>query len=408
MGWFNFRRRRTETRSIDSVPWDQGGSLRASTVSESDSLGLAAVWSAARFLSDYISTLPLHAYRRLGEDRQRMGSLPQLLQFMAEDGTLTDWVSEAVFSLALHGNAIGLVLGRDGFGFPTSVQWRPKTEFYVDDTSSTVRPQWYWNGRRIDRSELVHIRWMKVPGKTLGLSPIEHFALTVGTGLKSQRYGYDWFDAGGVPPGTFKNSEKKVDQAEADVIKSRLVNAIKSRKPIVYGADWDYNAITIPPEQAQFIETAKLNATQVANIFGIHPEEVGGESGGSLTYNTEELREIRRASDARPWFTRLENGLSAVLPERQFVKFNADAAIRADLLTRYKAYALSRTMGLHSIDEIRALEDLPPLPNGEGQDYTPSAGSGGASSSNDDDGAPALTSGRSLRVVGGGAHDDTD
>ena len=48
-----------------------------------------------------------------------------------------------------------------------------------------------------------------------------------------------------------------------------------------------------------------------------------------------------------------------------------DAPVRADLLTRHRVYEINRKIGLRSIDEIRILEDLEPLPNGEGADYTP-------------------------------------
>jgi HK97 family phage portal protein len=275
-----------------------------------------------------------------------------------------------VTSLALQGNAIGLITSRDGFGFATVVEWRPRSEFYVND-DVPGRPQWYWMGRRIDRSELVHVPWLTIPGRTLGLSPIEAFALAVTGGLSAQEYGNDWFGNGGVPPGTFQNSEQEVPQQVADEITDRLVAKIRSRKPLVYGRDWKFDAISIPPEQAQFVETLKLTASTIAAIYGIAPEEVGGEAANSLTYSTEEMRQTRRGADARPWIERLETGFSAILPERQYVKLNAAAMIRGDLLTRYRGYQIGRQIGLVNVDECRANEDLPPLPNSEGQDYTP-------------------------------------
>ena len=360
-----------EQRSVVSIPWDVGPlQYGAGSVTQDKALSLAPVFAAIRFLTS-ISTLPLKPYRRIDERREPMSNLPQLFQFMVEDGTLTDWLTQVVLSMAVQGNGLGIITARDGFQYPTAVKWRPRSEFFVDDDSTPFRPQWYWLGRRIDRSEIVHIPWLTVPGRTLGLSPLEHAALTVQGGLQAMQYGNDWFAAGGVPPGTFKNTKVEIDQANARIIKARLGEAIRTREPIVYGADWDFNAIAIPPEQAQFVETQNLTANQIAAIYGIAPEEVGGVPANSLTYNTEELRQIRRMSDLRPWLVRLENGLSALLPERQYVKFNADATVRADLKTRHEVYQLDRNIGLLSLDEIRALEELPPLPDGQGQDYTP-------------------------------------
>jgi hypothetical protein len=61
------------------------------------------------------------------------------------------------------------------------------------------------------------------------------------------------------------------------------------------------------------------------------------------------------------------------------VKFNVDAMIRVDTKTRYEVHQISREIGLDNIDELRALEDKAPLPDGQGQTYTPLAQMGAAS-----------------------------
>jgi HK97 family phage portal protein len=361
-----FRRRPVEQRSVAALPWGSGDDiLSPQTVTQDRALRLAPVFAANRFLADFISTLPLKGYRRLGDQRQPMAGLPQLLQFLSDEGTIVDWLTRAVSSLSMQGNAIGFITSRDGFGYPTGVFWRPVGEFSVDDMNPAV-PIWYWMGRQIRRDEIVHIPWITLPGRTLGLSPIEAFALTVNQGISAQEYGTGFMAAGGIPPGTFKNSEAEVTEVQAGVIKNRLVKAIKSRAPIVYGRDWDFTPITIPPEQAQFVQTQRLTANQIASIYGIDPTEIGGEPPGSLTYSTEESRQLRRVSDVRPWLVRLETALSALLPERQYVRFNADAVVRADAKTRWEINQIERVIGTSSIDEIRAREDRPPLPDGQG------------------------------------------
>lgn len=364
-----FRRPQVEARAVDSVPWDHGGVIGGNqAVSQDRALRLAPVYAANRHLADQMSTLPLKAYRRLGDKREAT-EMPQLLKFMDEDGTIVDWITKGVLSLSIHGNAIGVITNFDKAGFPTGVMWRPRNEFDVDDTNP-VRPQWYWNGRKIDRDVIVHIPWLSIPGKTLGLSPLEAFALSVKAGLGAQEFGSDWFAAGGVPPGTFKNSAKTIEQKEATIIKNRLVRSIQSREPIVYGSDWDFNPISIPPEQAQFVESQKLTANQIASIYGLDPDEVGGEAANSLTYNNEEHRQTKRLANIRPWLVRFEVGVSALLPPNRYVKFNTAGAARADLKSRHEVYRLAREIGLMSINEIRALEEEAPLPDG-GDDYTP-------------------------------------
>lgn len=363
MGLVSRIRRWIERRNI-TVPWERGDPVSGAVATQERALSLVPVYAAVRLLADTISTLPVKAYRRSGDERIPMGKLPPLFDFLDLDGTLTDWLHRCIASLALRGNAYGLVTARDGMAFPTAVEWLNPNEVYCDDYVP-MSPKWYWRGKLVPTDDMLHIPWFTVPGKVQGLSPIEAYATTVDVGLQAQQYGSTWFQSGGVPPGTFKNTARTLTPEVADAVKERLSIAIRSRKPIVYGSDWDFNAIAVPPEQAQFIATQKLTATQIASIYGIPPEMIGGETGSSLTYSTAEMNNQNLATMVlRPWLVRLERKFSAVLPSRQYVRFGADAIVRSDLAARYAAYAIAAQIGLLSLDEMRALEDRAPLPEG--------------------------------------------
>jgi phage portal protein BeeE len=133
----------------------------------------------------------------------------------------------------------------------------------------------------------------------------------------------------------------------------------------VTGNDWDLSLLTIPPNQAQFVETLKMSANQIAAAFGIDPTEVGGQAANSLTYSTEELRQINRASNMQPYLTRLERGLSRVIPLKQFIRLNVDAKMRADIKTRTDVIGAQILDGRLSVNEARELEDRPPVTGGD-------------------------------------------
>lgn len=373
---FGVEARSVESRAITSVPWSVGDALTPAAATQERALRMGPVFSAVRLIADTVSTLPLKPYRKVGDDRQPMTGLPALFRDLDDRGELVTWLKRCVTSLMLRGNAYGLVTSRDGLGYPTVIQWLDPSDVSCNDTNPWA-PVWYWRGRVIPSEDLLHIPWFVVAGKAQGLSPIEAYAVTTSTGLQAQEYGESWFRAGGVPPGTFKNSAKSVTPEEARQVKGRLVAAIRSREPIVYGSDWDYNPITVPPEQAQFIETMRMSATQIAAIYGLPPEYVGGNSGDSLTYSTVEQNQIRLNQSLRPLLVLLEDAFSAVLPTRQHVRFNADATARADLKTRYEAYQIALSMGLLTLDEIRSLEDLPPLPPAQQKPALPAPGQPG-------------------------------
>lgn len=370
-------KRRVEQRAITSVPWDQGGPLQSAQMDVQRALQLAPVYAAGRLLASSVAALPLQTYRRAGGARIKMDFVPDLFWKPSVQGTLYDWVFRAVTSMVYRGNAVGLITARDAMQFPTMVEWLNPGDVHVQDDQmfgpgSFTNPIWRWNGRVVPAEDLVHIPWFTLPGRVWGLSPLQAYAATVSTGLSAQQFSNDWFAAGGVPPATFKNSEQTVPQDEANVIKARLTSAIKTRQPIVYGREWEFTPISVSPTEAKFVETMRLTATQVANVYGIPPEMIGGESGASMTYANTEMQQIQFLQTCLlPWLTKLEATLTKLLPASQYVRFNADALIRADSQTRWSNYRTAREIGVLNRDEIRALEDMAPLPDGAGEDYTP-------------------------------------
>lgn len=357
-------------RAITSLPWAAGGP-RSTTVNAERALSLVPVFACVRILADSVASLPLQTYRKLGDRREPQSFIPPLLFAPAARDNLFQWIHKCVVSLALRGNAYGLIVARDDFGYPTMIEWLHPDEVYVDESRPTL-PLYSWLGHQVPAEDIVHIPWMVQPGRVVGLSPVAAFAATIGVGLSATQYGGSWFDNGGTPPATMKNTAKTLEPGQAEVVSDRLMARIRAGKPLVYGSDWEFTALKVTPEESQFIETMRLNATQIAAIYGVPPEMVGGESGGSMTYANVEQQSINLVTiTLRPWLVRLESVLSGLLSGRQFVRFNVDAMIRTDLLSRYQAHQIALTSGWRNADEVRALEDLPPLPDGAGQVFKP-------------------------------------
>jgi len=361
-----------ESMSFPSAPLADPTAL-----SVDGALRLAPVFAAGRLLASAVSTLPLQRYRKVGNRREKLPNAG-FFENPAMVGTYRDWIFKAVTSLAYQGNAVGLVLERDDLEYATKIEWLNPADVRVDDSmpvgkvGSPTDPVWHWRDVRLPSEDVLHIPWFTLPGRVWGLSAVAAFAVTTSTGLAAQRFADDWYKSGGVPPGRFKNTNQTITQAQATAIKQRLVASIRSHEPLVYGSDWDYEAITVNPADAAFVETARLTATQIAAIYGVPPEFIGGETGGTYTYSSPEQRQIEFVQFALlPWLVTLEQPFSRLLPKNQYVKFNADAFVRVDIGTRYKNYLTARQMGKNSIDEIRAWEDEAPLPGGQGQDYTP-------------------------------------
>jgi phage portal protein BeeE len=170
---------------------------------------------------------------------------------------------------------------------------------------------------------------------------------------------------GGTPPAILKNTRLTLDAEQAAAVRDRAVKAFASGKPFVAGSDWDLTMITVPPNQAQFLNTLQLTANQTAAIFGIDPREIGGSATESLTYATDESRSLNRANNMRPYLERFEAMTFRLLPNKQFVKLNVDATIRTDIKTRIGVIGDQLKDGRLSVNEARALEDRTPVPGGD-------------------------------------------
>lgn len=321
---------------------------------------LTPVFAAFRHIVDYCGTLPVDAYRLEGTERKAIG-LPSLLARQDEQGGpgLVTWLGQAAYGLAT-GNAVGWATSFDGFGYPTDVSWLHWSQWSYDEMSK----QWSVFGNPVPSSQIVHIPWIVPPGRKLALSPIEHQAAVICAGLSAQEYA-DLRRGGGIPPAHLKNKDKTLPPDVIAAAKARAVASFAKGEPFVSGTDWELTMVSIPPNQAQFVETLKMSANQIAAAFGIDPTEVGGQAANSLTYSTEELRQINRAANMRPYLTRLERGLSRLMPLKQVIKLNVDATMRADLKTRTEVLGLQIADGRKSVNEARTLEDDPPVAGGD-------------------------------------------
>jgi phage portal protein BeeE len=66
-----------------------------------------------------------------------------------------------------------------------------------------------------------------------------------------------------------------------------------------------------------------------------------------------------------PWLGRFEDAWSAMLARPQCARFNADALLRTDTAGRFAVYAVARSAGIFTTNEIRALENFAPIEGGD-------------------------------------------
>ena len=270
--------------------------------------------------------------------------------------TRYSWLQQAAVGLLLRGNAFGLVTVPGSGSMPEVVEWLPPQQVTVNGGRMS------WMGRTLPEGRVLHIPGFMLPGAEVGLSPVGQFAAAIDTGLAAEASARDWFVNGAAPSQSLRNRERVLDRESAAKVKALFMASTRTGEPFVHGADWELAAVGVSAADSQFLEAIKANATTIASIYRVPPEKIGGVTGASLTYSTTEQQSIDFVLWAlRPWLVRIEEALSAFLPDGVRASFATNALVRVDLKTRTDAMASALSIGTLTLDEARALEDRPPL-----------------------------------------------
>lgn len=368
MSFFVSRRSEQQRALTYQDVWGSGGTFEGGIDGPDlvqNGLRLIPVYAATSLIADMVATAPVRAYRE-GADGTRtlLASQPTLVVNPSPYGSRIDWLHQALASMLLRGNAYGYITALDGQGRPSKIQWlNPDDVAVVEEQQDWFHwPTYYWRGRLLDRDLVVHIPAYTFPGSVKGMSPLALFKTQIETGMRAQQFGDDWFKNGSTPSGHLKNSARTLTDDESTMAKTRFKNAVRNRDVFVTGSDWDWTSLAVKANESQFLETIKANATQIAAIYRVSPEDIGGETGASLTYKTLEQDNAKLTNRALSvWAARIECAMTDLLPRPQYVRIDLDKASRGDMTSRMMAHSAALTAGVETLDEARASEDKPPL-----------------------------------------------
>lgn len=344
-------------------PVYQGGSIALGGSPEERAMRLSAVWSCVRLLADSVSMMPVGAFTMQGGVRVPMSHTPQILKQPAAFGTFADWVYQIMASLVLTGNVYGLVVGRTG-GYPSQIELLHPNAMHMKRNDDGT---WgYYLGHiEKDPSDVFHVAAYLMPGSPVGLSPVAYAASTLATAEGAQAFGKNWFQNGGHPSGIVV-APTGVNKDQAKIIKDRMRAAVKDNDFAVLGGGVTWSQVQVAPEESQFLETQRFSANQIAQIFGVPPEMIGGDAGTSMSY----ANVTQRAMDfltysVQPWINRLESAFATLLPAAQHLRFDTSALVRLDAETQWIVNQAKINTAAETVNGIRSDSGKPPVAWGD-------------------------------------------
>lgn len=358
--------------AIGANPWGEwsgegDASHAGPRVTPSSATQLLTVYGCDRFIGDGISTLPLDTFAAKAGGPAHEIDPPAWVLNPTPDLDSIAWRGQAITSWLLGGDLFARVTRARG----KTQAVEPLNPQAVEVIRKSGRKWYRVNGREVDPFSMLHVPAIMFPGADRGMSPVEAAMQAIGIGLAAQEFGGRFFSQGmslggviEVPgemdPGQTREMARAWQRKHGGKHNAGLPGVLKG------GAQW--KPIQLSNEQSQFLETRGYTAAEIAGqMFLIDPSEMGlPVEGKSLTYTNQEERNNRKVQVTfLPWLVRLERALSSLLPRGQYVKLNVDGLLRGDMKTRYQSYATGITGQFMVPNEARALEDLPPLPDGD-------------------------------------------
>lgn len=272
--------------------------------------------------------------------------------------------SQVIVSLLWHGEAF-VYTPRNDAGDILAPLWL----LHPDDVD-VEDGRYYVDGAGVgreylDERDVIVIRGHVRPGEQRGFGVLDAFREPLRLAASVRGYALNVFKAG-VPAGYLKVSQPDLTPERARALQAQWMASHGGvmKKIAVLNAVTEFHPLSIDPQTMALIDMLKITAWEICTMFGVPTSKVGLSLSDSMTYNNAQDDDARFVKDTlRIWVDRIETALSNRLPHGQYMRVNLDSYLRANTTERFESYAraLDPDTGWMTVNEVRELEDLPPL-----------------------------------------------
>ena len=387
MGIFNLFKNKRYARDSTAgsfLSFFFGNTASGKRVNERTAMQITAVYACIRILAESVAQLPLHLYKYNstgGKERATEHSLYKLLHDEPNPEMTSFVFRETLMThLLLYGNAYAQII-RNGKGgvlalYPLmanrmTVDRNEKGELYYkyqhsQDEANTMKGSTV----TLKPRDVFHIVGLSADG-IVGYSPIAMAKNAIGMSIACEEYGSKFFNNGAVPGGVLEHPDQlKNPEKVRESWTNTFGGSQNAGKVAVLEEGMKYHPISIPNNEAQFLETRKFQINEIARIFRIPPHMIGDLEKSSFSNIEQQSLEFVKYT-LEPWVARWEQAIvRSLLNENEkkdyFVKFNLEGLLRGDYQSRMNGYAVGRQNGWMSANDIRQLENLDQISEEEG------------------------------------------
>ena len=348
-------------------------------VSDDTALSLSAVWACTNLLAGTIASLPLMVYRTDPQGRRTVARDHRLYRVLHDspnyDQTAVDFWEFVSASLELWGNAYARIerTGKEVTGLhpvaPNLVSVRRLQ-------NGSIEYRWTDEGKSYVETDatMLHIRGFG--GNPLGGMSTLHFGRnTFSLARATDRSAASMFKNGLRPSGVL-TFDKWLSPEQREIAEKKLteqfLGAANSGKPLILEGGTKWQQLTIAPEDAQMLESRKHSIMEICMFFNVPPFMIGDtEKSTSWGTGLEQQTIAFQRFTLRRRLKRIEQALEKQLLRAEdraaglTIEFNLEGLLRGDSTARSAFYQSALTNGWMTINEVRALENMPPVDGGD-------------------------------------------
>ena len=226
--------------------------------------------------------------------------------------------------------------------------------------------------------DVFHLKGFSFGGDA-GLSALFYGAQALGMSIAANKVAGRTF-ASGLSSSGFLETNQVLNEPDRDRLNEIMAQYQSNSSPgkmMILEGGMKYNKLSMSAVDAQLLQTMGYNIEELGRLLGMPPILLGHSSDGQTMWGTgvESIIQAWYTLGLRAILTRIEKCvqfrvISAADAGKYYFKFNVAGLLRGDSQTQALIAASLAQNGLRSRDELRALDDLPPIPDGSGAFFT--------------------------------------
>lgn len=354
------------------------GTVGESVVSDERNMSISTVWACIRLISTVTASLPLDVFETIDDQRKKVDNtnpLAKLLRFRPNNFmTALEFREAMTMQLCAYGNAYAHV-ERNSVGDVISMLPLLSANMDVRLDGKNVIYRYRRDSEFVDfrAKEIFHLKGFGFNG-LVGLSPLAFSAKSAGVAIAMEDNQREFFANGAKSPQILMTDGKVLTKEQRGQLEENfkeIAGGPVRKRLWILESGFTTQPIGISPQDAQMLEARKFQVAELARFYGVPPHLVGDvEKTTSWGSGIEQQNLGFLQYTLKPYLDRWEYSIERWLVKesdqgRLHAEHNLDGLLRGDSASRAAFMQTMVNTGIRTVNEVRRLDNLPPLPGGD-------------------------------------------